>query len=299
MGINQALWDVRHRTALLTLSVLSVVIIAIADWGTKPYVSLGFLYLFPILASAAFLPRWALLLVGVACAGLSARFSNLPVSSVRIGFEALALSGCGLFVHELSRNRRLAEANREQLRVLIGTSPAAILTVDHMGLVEQANDAAVHLLRPPNGHLIGNPIAAFIPQLHYALRLEAGPQFRSALQCRAHRGDSESFTAEIWFSTYLDGGNPKLAAIIADMTEELSALDAPHALIVPRVELTPREQEILSLVVQGLANKEIAEQINLSESSVKNCLQVLFNKTGVRSRSQLVRIALEQFRDQI
>jgi DNA-binding CsgD family transcriptional regulator/PAS domain-containing protein len=300
MSIDRALWDVRHRTTLLTLSGLLVGIIAVADWATKPYVSLGFLYLFPILASAAFLPRWALVLLGVGCAGLSARFSDLPVSWVRIGFEALALSGCGLFVHELSRNRQLAETNREQLRVLIGTSPAAIITVDHMGLVEQANEAAVDLLRPVNGDLIGSPIAAFIPELHYALRLEGGPQFRSALQCRAHRGDSESFTAEIWFSTYLDGRNPKLAAIIADMTDELSSAEVtPTVPTSPRIELTPREQEILSLVVQGLANKEIAEQINLSESSVKNCLQVLFKKTDVRSRSQLVRIALEQFRDQI
>ena len=55
--------------------------------------------------------------------------------------------------------------------------------------------------------------------------------------------------------------------------------------------------EALRLVVQGLANKEIAAHMSISESSVKNTLQQLFAKTGVRTRSQLVRIALERYRD--
>ena len=62
---------------------------------------------------------------------------------------------------------------------------------------------------------------------------------------------------------------------------------------------TEREQQVLSCVFEGLANKEIADQIGVSESSVKATLQQLFSKTGVRTRSQLVRIVLEQHRDQI
>lgn len=59
--------------------------------------------------------------------------------------------------------------------------------------------------------------------------------------------------------------------------------------------LTSREREVLSGVLEGLVNKEIAARLGVSESSVKATLQQLFSKTGVRSRSQLVRIALEQF----
>ena len=62
---------------------------------------------------------------------------------------------------------------------------------------------------------------------------------------------------------------------------------------------TEREQQVLSCVFEGLANKEIAARIGVSESSVKATLQQLFSKTGVRTRSQLVRIVLEQHRDQI
>jgi DNA-binding NarL/FixJ family response regulator len=63
--------------------------------------------------------------------------------------------------------------------------------------------------------------------------------------------------------------------------------------------LTERERNVLSFVFEGLANKEIAARIGVSEGSVKSTLQQLFSKTGVRTRSQLVRIILEQYRDQI
>ena len=59
-----------------------------------------------------------------------------------------------------------------------------------------------------------------------------------------------------------------------------------------------RERQVLSLVLEGLSNKEIAERIHVSESSVKASLQQLFEKTGVRTRSQLVRVALERHKDQ-
>jgi len=58
--------------------------------------------------------------------------------------------------------------------------------------------------------------------------------------------------------------------------------------------LTPREQEVLQGVFEGLTNKEIAAQLGLTESAVKATLQQLFQKTRVRTRSQLVRIALER-----
>lgn len=62
---------------------------------------------------------------------------------------------------------------------------------------------------------------------------------------------------------------------------------------------TERERQVLSFVFDGLANKEIAARTGVSEASVKSTLQQLFSKTGVRTRSQLVRIVLEQYRDQI
>lgn len=58
---------------------------------------------------------------------------------------------------------------------------------------------------------------------------------------------------------------------------------------------TQRESQVLRGVFEGLSNKEIGARLNISESSVKAALQQLFQKTGVRTRSQLVRIVLEEY----
>jgi two-component system nitrate/nitrite response regulator NarL len=65
------------------------------------------------------------------------------------------------------------------------------------------------------------------------------------------------------------------------------------------VRLTERERSVLRGVFQGLANKEIADHLKISETSVKAALQQLFHKAGVRTRGQLVRVALERYRDQL
>jgi two-component system, NarL family, nitrate/nitrite response regulator NarL len=62
-----------------------------------------------------------------------------------------------------------------------------------------------------------------------------------------------------------------------------------------RNRLSERERDVLKGVFAGASNKEIAADLNISEASVKSALQQLFIKTGVRTRSQLVRIALEEF----
>jgi DNA-binding NarL/FixJ family response regulator len=57
--------------------------------------------------------------------------------------------------------------------------------------------------------------------------------------------------------------------------------------------LSDREQKVLVGILGGLSNRKIGENIGMSEGSVKNIIQQLFTRTGVRTRSQLVRVALE------
>jgi DNA-binding NarL/FixJ family response regulator len=58
--------------------------------------------------------------------------------------------------------------------------------------------------------------------------------------------------------------------------------------------LSPRQGEVLKAIFDGLRNKEIAWKLKTSESAVKAVIQELFHKAGVRTRSQLVRIAIEK-----
>ena len=58
--------------------------------------------------------------------------------------------------------------------------------------------------------------------------------------------------------------------------------------------LTARQGEVMRGILDGLTNKEIAFNLKSSESSIKAVIQELFQKAGVRTRSQLVRIAIEK-----
>lgn len=292
----ERLWERQNRTPVLITSAAIMIAVATVDWWTMPYVSLGFLYLFPVMLAAAFIPRSAILLLGVVCAVLAEAFSSLGRSFTRLGLEALALVGCGLFVAELVRNRRMSLETQEKLKALVETSPAAIVTVDERGNVELANQAAVELMSPREGTLIGSPIAAFLPELHHALRWEEAPQFRTSMQCLGHRGNGETFTADVWFSTYKEGLSPKVAAIIGEVSEDTSTTPSAPSQDQGRLSLNPREMEVLRFLVQGLSNKEIAAKLEISESTVKNTLQQLFTKASVRTRSQLVRVAMESYR---
>jgi DNA-binding NarL/FixJ family response regulator len=57
--------------------------------------------------------------------------------------------------------------------------------------------------------------------------------------------------------------------------------------------LGDREERVIQGILDGLTTRRIGEDLEVSEGAVKNILQALFAKTGVRKRSQLVRLALE------
>lgn len=76
--------------------------------------------------------------------------------------------------------------------------------------------------------------------------------------------------------------------------DQLADHSAPWAEHQPRgTALGERERTVLLSILEGLSNRKIGENMGLSESSVKNVVQRLFSKAGVKTRSQLVRVALE------
>ncbi len=70
-------------------------------------------------------------------------------------------------------------------------------------------------------------------------------------------------------------------------------LDSQASLPPPiQVDLTQRQQEVLEKVAEGLMNKEIAKQLNVSVRNVEKIVTSLLNKTGTSTRTELVRYAL-------
>jgi two-component system, NarL family, nitrate/nitrite response regulator NarL len=86
---------------------------------------------------------------------------------------------------------------------------------------------------------------------------------------------------EVWLD------NAALQALLAGRNNRIDVLERTRP-------LTARQSDVLRGILDGLANKEIAWKLKTSETSVKAVIQELFHKAGVRTRSQLVRIAIEQ-----
>lgn len=96
-------------------------------------------------------------------------------------------------------------------------------------------------------------------------------------------------TPEDWLRTARDGftrlGLPGPARRCAQL---LDAPSDPWA----RFRLTARETEVLALVTEGLANKDIAARLRLSPRTVEKHLEALLRKTATRSRTHLLALAL-------
>lgn len=228
------------RTQLLISAGAMIVIVALIDWRVDLNVSFGFLYLFPMLIVGYCLPRWQVAVVAAVCTALAESFApflwkfsdGLP----RDFFMFASLFGTGLFAFESAKNRRLAaehareieqevELRREaeqQLKILIESSPAAIVTLDSVGKILMANLAAHRLLGLEPESLIGQSIKVFLPSLANVPPADgSAPSFRTAMQCPGRRRNGEMFLADIWFSTYKTKSGPRLAAMLIDSSEDL------------------------------------------------------------------------------
>ncbi|MNN80583.1 Transcriptional regulatory protein DegU [compost metagenome] len=73
--------------------------------------------------------------------------------------------------------------------------------------------------------------------------------------------------------------------------KEFSQYERPDVTESP---LTTREKEILSLVAEGLSNRDISNQLNISEHTTKNHLKNILQKLHLENRVQLTKYAYEQ-----
>ena len=255
-----------NRTRMLVVATFLTAAIAAVDWWATHYISLGFLYLFPIIIVGGFLSRPQIVGVALVCAVLQELFSNLPGSEavVRLVFSSVGFIGTGLLISEMVRNRRIVLKHveeledqvklrrdlEEQLRALVESSPAAIVTIDSDGKVVLANEAANQLLAPGGTPLQGQAIHFYLPALQTVLKTQSSRVFRTTLQCTGKRSDGEVFLAGVWFSTYSTISGPRLAAIVVDLSEDLrnrEELSLDHLLKNTRILMSTVAHEIRNL----------------------------------------------------
>jgi len=82
--------------------------------------------------------------------------------------------------------------------------------------------------------------------------------------------------------------------IVKDVVDALTSFGQREAAVVPgNIHLTGREREVLQLIVEGSANKTIAQKLSVGEDTVKHHLTNIFGKTGVSNRLELAIFAIQ------
>ena len=76
---------------------------------------------------------------------------------------------------------------------------------------------------------------------------------------------------------------------------ESGSREETTVLEIDRIKVTPRDREVLDLLVQGCSNKEIAGQLSISPRTVKQHLRTLFLRAGIREGRKRVRLATAAF----
>lgn len=256
-----------RRLAVLLVAFLTVVLVAWADRITHPEVPLGLLYLLPVALASAVLRRWQVVLLAALCTA-TAEYSDAFPWSWQLGVPRdllylTAYCAVGLYVSEALASRRVqrehlraveaeAEARRsaeEQLRLLIASSPVAIVTSDESGRILEANDAAERIfwtegeqaeasegaeqdapaavttqafVPSVTRQLPGRPLLNFLPSLSRVPLDRAGqPPLRTMMQCQGLRADGERFLADVWFSAYETPWGARITAMVVDTSEDV------------------------------------------------------------------------------
>jgi PAS domain S-box-containing protein len=228
------------RFSALVRAGALIALIAAIDWRVETNISLGFLYLFPMLILGAWLERWQLAVAASLCTWLVEIFDPFTFIASegipRVILVFAAFFGAGLFVYESAKNRRLEHRHvqdveteielrrdaEEQLRILVESSPAAIFTLDATRKILLANEAAHQLLGVEPGSLAGASVADYLPALAgVPLTTQRAQMFRTEMECRGRRAGGEAFLASVWFSTYRTRSGPRLAAVVIDVSEAL------------------------------------------------------------------------------
>jgi PAS domain S-box-containing protein len=281
--------------------------VAWVDWNL-PFTSVGFLYLLPVLICSAALTGWQIVALAIFCAYLREAFDPLQSYGLSTGFPvpfvmdplkwapgaagrmvvvSFGFAMTGFFISELNQRRRLLAAHlkeredvEQQVRVLIETSPLAILTLDDSARVQLANESARELLGFETEALQGQPVEPYLPILSRLLHSHHyGANMRTSVECKGLRRSGEVFLAHVWLSTYRGSRGPGLAAVVWDASENLRDREAAgldSMMATSRVLIGAMSHEIRNLAsAAAAAHSSMGNYNGLRSSDEYNALGTL------------------------
>ena len=228
-----------QRAVVLVSCGLAIALLMAAEHSLGEAIPLGGLFLIPLLVAATCLSRGSIFAVSIATAIGREYFGRAawePNGSARLALSLVAFAGGSLFAGELIRNRRLSvqlvhtteretrlrrEAEQEA-RVLVESTPAAVVTLDSDGRIAMANQAARQILRHATNSLEGDIIEKYVPMFATLLKSKQVMQLtRTMVEARGRRPDGEEFYLNACVSAYVSASGPRLAAIFLDVTDQV------------------------------------------------------------------------------
>lgn len=125
-------------------------------------------------------------------------------------------------------------------------------------------------------------VLTMFDNLHYVKAISA-----MGIDAYLHKSSSaEELRAIIDALVHDSSGNNTVVSMPRSMLQRLEGS--------PENSLTERETEVVVLAARGLSNREIAQELHISEATIKRHLANIYHKVGVGSRSEVVRKALQE-----
>ncbi len=221
-------------------------------------------------------------------AGRRCGLPNVDVVALRRAGLLHDIGRVGISAAIWTKEAALSEREREQIRlhsyyvdrVLARPEPLKQLGYIASRHHERMDGSGYHRA------ILGNSLS------HVARILAAADTYHAMIEARPHRGplQADEAAAELRRevrSGRLDG--PSAEAVLAEAGHRVSAArrDRPAG-------LSQREIEVLRLLARGLSNREMAEQLTISQDTVKHHVQHVYDKIGVSTRAGATLFAMEQ-----
>ncbi len=166
--------------------------------------------------------------------------------------------------------------------------PISLALVD-LGLPDGNGLEIIEKIRSSDSHTLILVISAWSTQESLFSAIKAG----ATGYVLKERDDAEVLLS---IRSILRGGAPIDPFIAREILKQIAAVDAEHPIAENNTDaeqslLTLREKEILSLVAQGLSNREIAEQLFVSRYTVESHIKHIYRKLSVTKRTKAVSTA--------
>jgi DNA-binding NarL/FixJ family response regulator len=177
-----------------------------------------------------------------------------------------------------------AEDGRRGLEMVLERSPAVALVDIRMPGMDGTDVTRAILARRPDAAVVALTVSEEERDLAEALRAGArGYVLKSADREELVRAVLAAARGESWLSARMTSKLVSSYAALADHSSDRLCLRSP--------ELSPRERSVLARLALGMTNRQIADALDIAETTVKSHVKSLLRKLGARNRSEATAIA--------